>query len=107
MKVVVGELLKNEDFALDIATLSGYNCQFITLVKNVEQKLPYSVTGLISIGYSPFLYNKILKIGTGGAIEHVTSPWWNSNISFRTDSAGYLYITQTGWESMKFRVSSL
>lgn len=86
--------------------MSGYNCQFITLAKGIEQKLPKSVSGLMSIGYSPFSYNKIVKI-VSGKIEPIADPWWDSNISIRLDEEGYLYLTQTGWGSMTFRISSL
>lgn len=92
-----------------MSKLSGYNCQFITLTIGVEQKLPNAVTGLISISYSPFSYNKIVKItpSPNKIIEEVANPWWNSNLSLRLDEEGYLYLTQTRWNSMTFRISSL
>lgn len=89
--------------------MSGYSCQIITLTNGIEQRLPSALTGLISIGYSPFSYNKIVKItpAPNRAIETLTEPWWNSKISLRLDEEGYLYLTQTNWESMTFRISSL
>ena len=47
---VVGGLLKTQEFALSLSRLSGYGCQFINLRKGIEQKLPDSVSGLVSIG---------------------------------------------------------
>ena len=105
----MGGLLETQEFALALSSLSGYSCQFITLAKNVEQKIPMALTGLISISYSPFSYKKIVKItpSPNKTIEEVANPWWNSNLSLRLDEEGYLYLTQTGWGSMTFRISSL
>lgn len=107
---VVGGLLKTQEFALSLSILSGYGCQFINLRKGIEQKLPDSVTGLVSIGYSPFNYNKVVKIKPvqqGTDIEELTWPWWGGSLSLRLDGEGYLYLKQTMWDSMIFRVTSL
>lgn len=40
-------------------------------------------------------------------IEILTEPWWSKNLSLRLGEEGYLYLTQTGWDSMTFRISSL
>lgn len=107
---VVGGLLKTQEFALSLSRLSGYGCQFINLRKGIEQKLPDSVTGLVSIGYSPFNYNKVVKIKPvqqGTDIEELTWPWWGGSLSLRLDGEGYLYLKQTMWDSMIFRVTSL
>ena len=105
-----GGLLKTQEFALSLSILSGYGCQFINLRKGIEQKLPDSVTGLVSIGYSPFNYNKVVKIKPvqqGTDIEELTWPWWGGSLSLRLDGEGYLYLKQTMWDSMIFRVTSL
>ncbi len=140
----MGGLLKTQEFALSLSKLSGYGCQFINLRKGIEQKLPDSVTGLVSIGYSPFNYNKVVKIKPvqqgieqklpdsvtglvsigyspfnynkvvkikpvqqGTDIEELTWPWWGGSLSLRLDDEGYLYLKQTMWDSMIFRVTSL
>lgn len=107
---VVGGLLKTQEFALSLSILSGYGCQFINLRKGIEQKLSDSVSGLVSIGYSPFNYNKVViikPVQQGTDIEELTQPWWGSSLSLRLDGEGYLYLKQTMWDSMILRVTSL
>lgn len=103
----MGGLLNNEDFALALSKLSGYNCQFMTFKKNVEQQLQSNINGLVSIGYSPFQFNKVVLINRDGTIESISEPWWNQHISIRIDNDGNVYMTQSGWESMRLRIACL
>lgn len=103
----MGGLLKKETFALELSKLSGYNCQFVTFKQNEEQKLPEKMTGLVSIWYSPFQFNKVVLIKSGGTIESIAEPWYNNSISLRVDDDGNVYLKQTAWPSMKFRIACL
>lgn len=104
----MGELLKNETFALELSNKSGYNCQYITLEKGIEQKLPISVTGVISIGYSPFSYNKVVKIPSATTtIEIIEDSWWGNKLSLRKDEEGDIYLTQNLWDSQRLRITSI
>ena len=105
---VVGGLLKNEAFALSLSALSGYNCQFMTLNKGIEQQLPISVSGVISIGYSPYSYNKIVKVSSANlSVETIADSWWGDELSVRVDDEGKIFLKQTQWNSQKLRIVSL
>lgn len=104
----MGGLLKNETFALSLSQLSGYNCQFVAFKQSEEQKLPEKCTGLVSIGYSPFQFNKVVLINPKNkTIESIAEPWWNGGVSLRVDDEGEVYLTQTSWPSMRFRIACL
>lgn len=106
--VEVGGLLKNETFALSLSQLSGYNCQFMTLDRGIEQQLPIPVSGVISIGYSPYSYNKIVKVSsTNITVETIADPWWGNSISVRIDDEGKIFLKQTQWDSQKLRIVSI